>query len=440
MFSAFYLKAQNCQAGFSYVTDSNTTVVQFYDSSFVLSGNITSWLWDFGDGTSSTLQNPVHTYPGYQSSVCLTITTDNPCTSTFCDSIYIFNPDPCISLYSFYNNITFTTDSSTCDGAIDIDVYGGTPPYQYQWSGPSGYSATIQDIQALCVGYYSYTVTDSIGCTDIHSFHVGYDTTNFIYPCYMLSPYIVYESYNGASDGSINITMTGGIPPYSYYWSNGATTEDIYNIGYGQYTVNVLDSLNCNLTATFFIDTVGNGNFYLDTLTSNTVDTCLSFIYDSVYIYSYYWISSNSVSITWAFTGGGQIGYVTAEYLVNQYGYNYVMLTINCGTKLIEIFTDVVYIYDPMTGIFSNEKPSDISVYPNPVTDRFFISVNSNTESSCTIKLIDIYGKQIFTVNKAILKGENIFEFDLNDTNNGIYMISVFDGKSLKQSIRFIKQ
>ncbi|MFH2143865.1 MAG: T9SS type A sorting domain-containing protein, partial [Bacteroidota bacterium] len=422
-FSAFSMKAQNCQAGFSFVSDTNTTNVQFYDSSFVLSGNITSWFWDFGDGTSSTLQNPQHTFPGYQSSVCLTITTDNPCTSTYCDSIYIYNPNPCVGFHSFFNNITYTTDSSSCDGAIDINVYGGTPPYVYYWAGPSGYSAATQDIQSLCIGYYFFSVTDSNGCTISNNIIIGFDSTGYIYPCHMLTPVLVYESYTGASDGSINITMAGGTPPYSYYWSNGVTTEDLYNIGYGQYTVSVMDTLSCNLTATFFIDTVGNGNFYLDTLTSNVVDTCLSFIYDSVYIYSYFWINSNTVSITWAFIGSGQTGYVTAEYLVNQYGYNYAMLTINCGTKLIEIFTDVIYIYDPTTGVLSNKRLSDILIYPNPFSDRFFISVNSITESTFKIMAIDINGKQILRVNKDVLKGENIFEFNFSNTDNGIYFI-----------------
>ncbi|MFH2095876.1 MAG: PKD domain-containing protein, partial [Bacteroidota bacterium] len=53
------------------------------------SGTINSWYWDFGDGSWSNLQNPEHTYQDsgfYQ--VCLTITTDDSCTSTFCDSVY----------------------------------------------------------------------------------------------------------------------------------------------------------------------------------------------------------------------------------------------------------------------------------------------------------------------------------------------------------------
>ena len=60
----------------------------FADLSFILTGSIITWLWDFGDGSFDNVQNPMHTYaiPGNYT-VCLTITSDVGCTSTFCDSV-----------------------------------------------------------------------------------------------------------------------------------------------------------------------------------------------------------------------------------------------------------------------------------------------------------------------------------------------------------------
>jgi hypothetical protein len=48
----------------------------------------------------------------------------------------------------------------------------------------------------------------------------------------------------GSSDGSINLTVTGGTPPYTYHWSNNATTQDINNLAAGYYAVNVSDANN----------------------------------------------------------------------------------------------------------------------------------------------------------------------------------------------------
>src|SRR5688572_33324779 len=66
------------------------TTVSFYDSSFTM-GVITGYSWSFGDGSMSTLVNPVHIYTSPGSYLaCLTITgfvQNQLCTSTFCDTI-----------------------------------------------------------------------------------------------------------------------------------------------------------------------------------------------------------------------------------------------------------------------------------------------------------------------------------------------------------------
>ncbi len=53
------------------------------------------------------------------------------------------------------------------------------------------------------------------------------------------------NSVHGASDGSINITVNGGKSPYSYSWSNGATTQDIGSLAAGTYSVTVTDDNQC---------------------------------------------------------------------------------------------------------------------------------------------------------------------------------------------------
>jgi PKD repeat protein len=83
----------DCLADFYYTIDSvggDYTIVNFFDTSTPV-GLIDTWYWDFGDGTTSTEQNPVHTFnEAGQYNVCLTITTDSiSCTSTYCEIVYI---------------------------------------------------------------------------------------------------------------------------------------------------------------------------------------------------------------------------------------------------------------------------------------------------------------------------------------------------------------
>ncbi len=56
------------------------------------------------------------------------------------------------------------------------------------------------------------------------------------------------QSSPGAGDGSIDLTVTGATPPYSYSWSTGASSEDLVNLVGGTYTITVSDSNNCTKT------------------------------------------------------------------------------------------------------------------------------------------------------------------------------------------------
>jgi large repetitive protein len=57
----------------------------------------------------------------------------------------------------------------------------------------------------------------------------------------------------GGSDGSATATPSGGTAPYSYLWSNGATTQTISNLVAGTYNVTVTDAKGCTVAGTITI-------------------------------------------------------------------------------------------------------------------------------------------------------------------------------------------
>lgn len=159
------------------------------------------------------------------------ITDNNGCSTT--------NVATLTSPTSLTITIVTSNDPSTCggsDGAINISVAGATPAYTYLWSN----GATTQDITGVAAGPYTCTVTDNNGCTGtigstlVDPFAPVATTTSVSPTCY------------GGSNGSIDLTVTGGTGPYTYNWNSGMyTTEDISGLNAGVYSVAVTDFNGC---------------------------------------------------------------------------------------------------------------------------------------------------------------------------------------------------
>jgi len=68
------------------------------------------------------------------------------------------------------------------------------------------------------------------------------------------------QSSPGANDGAITLALSGGVPGYTYAWSNSATTANITNLGGGAYTITVTDTNGCTGTQNALIGVVGIEN------------------------------------------------------------------------------------------------------------------------------------------------------------------------------------
>jgi gliding motility-associated-like protein len=150
------------------------------------------------------------------------------------------------SVYAGGYNITGCNN----DGTIDLQVTGGSHPYIYSWYSlnGTGWVPASEDQAFLTEGTYIVTITDTNNCTAVDSIFM--DAAGDLVQSYTTSTYLSGHNIScfGLSDGSIDLTVTGGVGPYTYQWSNFATTEDLDNIPAGTYTVTVTDQNNCTET------------------------------------------------------------------------------------------------------------------------------------------------------------------------------------------------
>ncbi|MFH0894809.1 MAG: choice-of-anchor L domain-containing protein [Bacteroidota bacterium] len=140
-----------------------------------------------------------------------------------------------------------TVTQETCgnaNGAVNINVSGGTTPYTFIWSN----AAVTEDLTNVAAGNYTVTVTDFAGC----SFTLNSTVTNNTGTLAVSFNNVVNESC-GDGEGFINIEISGGVSPYTYLWSNSATTQDIIGIHGGSYTVTITDNAGCKLIKTYTV-------------------------------------------------------------------------------------------------------------------------------------------------------------------------------------------
>jgi gliding motility-associated-like protein len=127
-------------------------------------------------------------------------------------------------------------------GEVSSIVSGGTAPYEYEWWNSSyKLSYTSPVIKNVGADTYKVRIRDANKCFVEDSFEISSPGA--------LKSSIVSKDITafGGQDGEINLEVTGGVKPYSYIWSNSASTQDLYNLSAGKYFVDIIDFNNCSI-------------------------------------------------------------------------------------------------------------------------------------------------------------------------------------------------
>ena len=185
---------------------------------------------------------------------CVTATDANNCASAqLCTTL---NQPPRLDV-NLFRRINVSCSGGS-DGAIEIQVSGGTPDYTYAWTGPNGYTSTNQNISGLGVGFYSLTVTDANNCTaELNNIQI-LEPTGLQVSTTNIRPVTCF----GFSDGEIQLDVSGGtpftnqIPPYNFRWGDtGQNIEDRTGLAAGTYALTITDAAGCRLERTFAVPT-----------------------------------------------------------------------------------------------------------------------------------------------------------------------------------------
>lgn len=197
-------------------------------ATLTITGGISPYSENWGAANPAALA--AGTYP-------VTVTDANNCT---------FNLNVTVNDVGSVSAIASGTDVS-CNGGTDgtatVTPSGGTSPYIYDWAG--------EDPMNLAAGTYTVTVTDAVGCQTIANVTINE-------PSAVSGSTLVGNEIFG-NDGSIDLTPSGGISPYTYDWDNDGTTDfddpqDLSGLTTGTYIVVIMDANGCTDTISVFVD------------------------------------------------------------------------------------------------------------------------------------------------------------------------------------------
>lgn len=158
--------------------------------------------------------------------------SDGDCESVLTD-IIISEPD---SLYALTqaNDLTCFENS---DGSIDVEVFGGTAPFDFDWNN----APSVQNPDGLSVGTYQVSITDFNGC-EFTSNSMTIDQPNEMF---VLVENLTNPECFGFETGKIDLNVSGGTPPYQFEWNDNGLGKNRSNLAAGQYSVTVNDSKGC---------------------------------------------------------------------------------------------------------------------------------------------------------------------------------------------------
>lgn len=176
----------------------------------------------------------------------VTVTDNNGCDIPATLDVTIAQPAAALDIslspssYAGGVNVVCADDSTA---TIDLEITGGTAPYDILWNLPGLDTSTDEDLSNLAPGTYSVTVTDANGCEQNES--ITLTAPDPISISFTTESSLCF----GSPTGAIDLTVSGGVAGYTILWNgpNGFVSSDLSlaNLEGGVYYLTVTDAIGC---------------------------------------------------------------------------------------------------------------------------------------------------------------------------------------------------
>jgi hypothetical protein len=304
--------------------------------------------------------------------------------------------------FGVYNVVSGTICMNDSNGSIEVIPSCGTPPFHISWT--DGDTNFLRN--NLPAGTYIYTVQDSANT-------VLTDTIIVTGPSAALS--VSGQTHDAkcyyTSSGSIILTTQGGYSPYSYQWSNGATSQNLSNLSANTYTVTVTDSAGCQTQQTFVINqppALSLNIATVDDATGNCSGSATANVSGGVTPYTYLWNDP-----------GAQTTATATNLCAGIY-----QVKVLDSNQCESYKTTVIY---NSVGINTATNEVEIGLYPNPSESGIFtLSLNTDMQHSFILKVYNNLGKLIYSRTIEV-HGKHSEVVDLSHHAGGIYYLQIQD-------------
>lgn len=455
----------NCFAAFTAFPDSsNASTIHFIDQS---TGNITNWLWNFGDGSTSELQHPVHTYPGpgYYL-VSLQVSSPNQwCFDIHYDTVYISGGSGCQAYFTYNqnpstgNNTLYFTDLSAGNpGAWQWTFGDGTasalqsPSHTY--NNPGTYTVCLTITGNNCTDTYCQTVVveDTVTYQQVYGqvFAGGFPVNSGLVMIFSIDSLANYQPYIDIfpidSVGVYYFTMvpeglyyilaipfdsTGFLPTYygnTIHWQSA--TVITLGTANNPYNINLVEAEQM---------ITGPGSA-AGTISMGDVSTGLL---DKINM-----ILKNSQGQPVGFARVSEAG--VFEFPSLAYGSYYlqaempgvpadqVMITLTAGNPHAEVV--MTFAGSTIHAVRDDGQfATGYTLFPNPVTDLLTVSADLKIPVTATVTVFGLTGRQVFRSEVTLQSGRNTIEVPATALPAGLYTLRITAAEGEVLTAKFLR-